>query len=1318
MYSDNSKKVVFLSLLCSFLFSSLVFLNFSPKGSALDKAVDPTEVPEAWDFPINDNKLNHTLGTGVKVAIIDSGIDWQHPDFYRPNYSNTFEIMENNGGQPYIDFDKDGAWDYGEQAVINHTSIMKNGKNYASTEIDLGIDYGYNDENLNEQYDYGQETICYYQDEDQNGQINSGDTAIALGESKIDIIRDYWNNKIYVNGVNLTDPGINNEVDTDGHGTHVAGIIAGGWPTLRNFTGVAPNSTLMVYKYNNPLQAILDAVNDGADIISISLGQYFRDLSLDGSPKSEGGSYFDEYVDWAYDQGVPVVVSAGNSANDNAHTYNEIPAMNSQPGSFSIQFDLQSYGSNPYELDFTNLWLSPHNKIGVNITIPNPEGAGTITIPDEYYDPTLAWDGQPHEYLPSGLSQPLIIKRYRNQKNINGVNKSFINITYTGGNLASGNGEYTVLNFGSNVQKVHSYIHTIQSNSAWYSGWPASEWTEYINKNYTLTSPATANHSITVGSFISDGTNLGEISIFSSRGPRIDGKRALDLIAPGEVLLAAASKDDTTESFDIGDYTDKQGTSMATPFISGVIALAMESNSELQRNPELVKDLLLNSTFEDEYTKKFGEGYNNVTGYGKINASLMLQNVQGPTIGKPTLKTRGFPYPINISVQVNHPTGISEVWLYYTNDSWANTYSIKLSNTEADDYFGQLLYQDSDVKIQYYLKAIDLFGLNNTNDNSTNYFTYHYKDLISPKVFIEKPSSGAIYYDGESIDINASIFDDETYILEAKALVNSSQPFNVSMSLISGDWYCQWSNLSLYNAGDYKITIWAIDQGNNINQTESVVVRLVKDLVPPNIFFESPLNKTSFSEPFNITASITDDNLPTKNNVFAIIYNETSGFSVNLTMVRVMGTNNWTVKWVNLSNYKAGVYYINITAFDSSYSNNRNETGYLQITYIDTYAPSVQIIDPSSGSVSEPPDDIHINATVIELESSISKVKAMINASTQFNLSMVYSYGQWNCVWNNISENIYNAGDYNITIWASDVWGNINATESTVITISKDLDAPFIFPHYPINNSVYIGPLNITAEVHDDHIPHTGDVYATIWNDTISFNLSMAKVLQTNNWTVQWQNITKYSPGYYYINITAIDSSFYRNLNTSSYLNISYQLDTIPPIINFQSPYSNNTKITTETYEFEVIIKDHNLPEFGDVKASFLNNSFLFNISLSFNGKNLWSFTWNNASLYSNGNYTIKLFVRDSSPNTNENFAILFITLNIISQEPTKEASEPKPPFIRLWEAFTSSEILTICGIIGGAILFELFLAHKSRPYEASQEERERILNMMDEEDL
>ena len=111
----------------------------------------------------------------------------------------------------------------------------------------------------------------------------------------------------------LAEPDPDDEpADCAGHGTHVAGIVGARAESADGVTGVAPEATLGAYKVFGCegstsaeviLQALEAALEDGMDVVNLSLGQAFQ---WPGYPTAEA-------ADALAAEGVVVVASIGNS---------------------------------------------------------------------------------------------------------------------------------------------------------------------------------------------------------------------------------------------------------------------------------------------------------------------------------------------------------------------------------------------------------------------------------------------------------------------------------------------------------------------------------------------------------------------------------------------------------------------------------------------------------------------------------------------------------------------------------------------------------------------------------------------------------------------------------------------------------------------------------------------------------------------------------------------------------------------------------------------------------------------------------------------
>jgi len=134
-------------------------------------------------------------------------------------------------------------------------------------------------------------------------------------------------------------------IDGQGHGTHVAGIIAAAdnnWGSI----GVAPNATLIAVKVLNNtgsgsfswiMAGIIHAANVDADIINLSLGGYLKKNGnlpyYTASDANHLKNAVKKAINWAINQGTLVVISAGNEALDLDHIGDTIIYMPAQTGS-------------------------------------------------------------------------------------------------------------------------------------------------------------------------------------------------------------------------------------------------------------------------------------------------------------------------------------------------------------------------------------------------------------------------------------------------------------------------------------------------------------------------------------------------------------------------------------------------------------------------------------------------------------------------------------------------------------------------------------------------------------------------------------------------------------------------------------------------------------------------------------------------------------------------------------------------------------------------------------------------------------------------
>ena len=158
-------------------------------------------------------------------------------------------------------------------------------------------------------------------------EIPQNNVVVAVIDSGVDTDHPALKGRL-LPGFNVETKGTDVE-DTMGHGTHVAGIIAGAFPS-EGVEGVAQGVSILPIKIPNLstsnskfmpqlAESIRYAVDNGAKVVNISLG-----IQIDGfMMKLLHGrkvKQVEEAIRYAESKGVVVVVAAGNNGKDKADT--------------------------------------------------------------------------------------------------------------------------------------------------------------------------------------------------------------------------------------------------------------------------------------------------------------------------------------------------------------------------------------------------------------------------------------------------------------------------------------------------------------------------------------------------------------------------------------------------------------------------------------------------------------------------------------------------------------------------------------------------------------------------------------------------------------------------------------------------------------------------------------------------------------------------------------------------------------------------------------------------------------------------------------
>ena len=352
-------------------------------------------------------------------------------------------------------------------------------------------------------------------------------------------------------------------LDTNGHGTQVAGIIGADG----QLKGIAPGAEIFSYRVSSDgesvpsdliIKAINQAVEDKVDIINISLGVNMTHNKIDRA------------VNNAINQGIVVVAAAGNSGPD-AST-------------------IGSPASNP-------------NAITVGATYNNRDSSmvSTLVVGETQFQvlPMLGTD-----IISDPITTDIVFGKYSRENDFEDIDvKGKIVLAERGGDSPDeivffSDKELFATKNGAKGLIVYNNLPGIFFGELIH---------EYVSEDYYPSIPTvsmTREEGLELKKIIAT-EKIGTLNVFnhpdflatfSSRGPVSPFYQKPDLVAPGVFVNTTSLKN---------FYNITSGTSYAAPHVSGAIALLLEKNPEF--TPQEIKSILITTSdiIADQYEQEF-----------------------------------------------------------------------------------------------------------------------------------------------------------------------------------------------------------------------------------------------------------------------------------------------------------------------------------------------------------------------------------------------------------------------------------------------------------------------------------------------------------------------------------------------------------------------------------------------------------------------------------------------------------------------------------------------------------------------------------------
>ena len=512
-------------------------------------------------------------GEGMTILDIDSGIDVFHPHFFRAD-AGTYPWLDVDGngvldpGTDGIDLDGNGTlaanevlhlipatafhydWDAYDWLYVYDSGLLDPSRDwlYLDTNFDGARNRGAAEGFTEGDPGYG-EPVFVPDDADGSFAIEGAERLLQLGSSVVVAVNT--EERIYERGTDL----IEYEIDQDDadHGAAVTGILAGGQlPRQRETHGLAPGAELLFAESSftdaELAGVLMWAEGLGVDVVLHEYAPWVG-FALDGTSAVEA------MVDEQQARGITHVCPAGNLADAGKHAVSV-----AADGAIDYAFEVPEGEDFGYPWQY--LWVEVHGDADTpeasSCTFTAPSGATYTANLQEFGTPV----GEGHSLWSSHTVTP------------RGRPWVTLNLWRSPDALEAGTWQLTCDVVGGATW--HAFLYD------YYSGW--SRGVTFVDevREATMGVPSTSDSCLAIGAvagrWADTAVSVGDLRTWSSRGPTVDGRRAIDLVAPDDPFAPHPSYPIAGWE---GLYSAFGGTSGASPHVAATAALIMQAEPDL-----------------------------------------------------------------------------------------------------------------------------------------------------------------------------------------------------------------------------------------------------------------------------------------------------------------------------------------------------------------------------------------------------------------------------------------------------------------------------------------------------------------------------------------------------------------------------------------------------------------------------------------------------------------------------------------------------------------------------------------------------------------